>query len=219
MAGRFWLGALFLVLGVGFFMHQADILDFTEVLFTWWPLVLMMIGIVQLINRTYSSAISGLMFILVGGLFLANQLFDLNITAFIWPIILIFIGLVFIFTRFKHDTTKHTGKDLNSFSLFSGTDMKSQAQNFRGGSVTAIIGGAEIDLREVVFAEEGATLELTTVFGGIEITVPENVQVENHGIPIFAGWEDSTKARDNNGNLVTLKVNGFAVFGGVEIKN
>lgn len=219
MANRIWIGLIFVIFGTGFLMHQAEIIDFTHVLAAWWPLILIIIGVIQLINRTSSSSISGMMFILVGGLFLVNQLFDFNLTAYIWPIIIIFIGLVFMFTRVKYEAPPHTDRDLNNFLLFAGTEVRSQSKNFRGGSVTAIFGGAEIDLREVVIAKEGATLDLTAIFGGIELTVPENVQVEVSGIPIFGGWEDKTRARGNDDDISILKINGMAVFGGVEIKN
>lgn len=219
MSGRVWLGVFFLVIGVGFFMHQADLLDFTEVLSTWWPLILIIIGIIQLIKRTYASPLTGILFIIVGGLFLANQWFDMNLAAFIWPIILIFVGLAIIFTKVKQDKTEHTEQDLNNFLLFSGTEVRSQSKDFRGGSITAIFGGAEIDLRDAELSAEGVALDLTTVFGGVTIIVPENVHVEISGIPIFGGWDDKTRQRGEEEGHAVLKLNCLAVFGGVEIRN
>ncbi|MEI3613996.1 LiaF transmembrane domain-containing protein [Pseudogracilibacillus sp. SO30301A] len=219
MSGRVWFGLFFLVIGVGFFMHQANLLDFTAVLSTWWPLILIVIGIIQLVNRTYSSPLTGVLFIIVGGLFLANHWFEMNLAAFIWPLVIIFIGLAIIFTRGERGKKEHMEQDLKNFLLFSGTELRSQSKDFRGGNVTAIFGEAEIDLREAEISDEGATLDITAVFGGVTIIVPENVHVKVTGNPIFGGWEDKRRHLGDEESLSVLKLNCLAVFGGVVIKN
>jgi len=218
MSGRVWLGLLFLLFGVGFLLHQADIIDLSQLFSNWWPLILIIVGVVQLINRKHSSASSGLLFLFIGFLFLINQWLDLNLTDFIWPLIFIIIGIVVIFTRVKHEKTSHTEDDLNTFVLLSGAEIQSQSKTFQGGSVTAILGGAEIDLRDAVIGD-GASLDLTTVLGGTEITVPDNVQVEITGIPILGGWEDKTRVRVENEEVAVLKINCLTILGGVEIRN
>lgn len=218
MSGRVWLGLVFLLFGLGFLLHQAQIIDLSQLLSNWWPLILIIIGVIQLINRKHSSIVSGLLFLLIGLLFLINQWLDFNLTDYIWPLIFIIIGLTFIFTRVKRENLSHRDADLNTFVLFSGTGIKSQSKNFQGGSVMAIFGGAEIDLREAVMAE-GASINITTFMGGAEITVPENVQVEMTGTPIFGGWEDKTRVREKDEGNSILKINCLTMFGGVEIKN
>jgi len=192
MSGRVWLGLFFLLFGFGFLLHQADVIDFPHLLSAWWPFILIIIGIIQLINRTHSTTVLGLLFLLVGGLFFVNEWFDLNLIFYLWPIIFILIGFVIIFTRLKLEKTSHSSDNLNTSVLFSGAEIKSQSKNFQGGSVMTIFGGAEIDLRDAVIAD-GASLDLTSVMGGTSIMVPENVQVEISGMPIFGGWEDNTK--------------------------
>ncbi|WP_420874573.1 LiaF domain-containing protein [Oceanobacillus caeni] len=102
--------------------------------------------------------------------------------------------------------------------LFSGAEIKSQSENFQGGSVVTIMGGAEIDLRDAIIAE-GAMLDFTSILGGISIIVPENVQVEISGIPILGGWEDSTRKHGESEEVVVLKLNCLTILGGVEIRN
>lgn len=70
----------------------------------------------------------------------------------------------------------------------------------------------------MIFSHEGAQLALTGIFGGISVTVPQNVRVEVTGIPIFGGWENKTRQSIDD-TLPVLKVNCLAAFGGVEIKN
>ncbi|GAB3053493.1 LiaF transmembrane domain-containing protein [Virgibacillus ainsalahensis] len=218
MSGRVWIGLFFLLFGFGFLLHQADVIDLPHLLSVGWPLILIIIGIIQLINRTHSSAVSGLLFLFVGGLFSLNQWFDLNLISYLWPLIFIVIGIIIIFTRVKREKTSHTSESLNTFVLFSGAEIKSQSKNFQGGSVMTIFGGAEIDLRDAVIAE-GASLDVTSVLGGASIMVPDNVHVEMSGSPILGGWENSTKNHGENEEIAILKINCLTILGGAEIKN
>ena len=59
--------------------------------------------------------------------------------------------------------------------------------------MTAVFGGANIDLTDATISAEGALIEITTIFGGVELRVPDNVVVEIKGVPIFGGWEDKTR--------------------------
>ncbi|MUV37020.1 hypothetical protein JNUCC1_00826 [Lentibacillus sp. JNUCC-1] len=165
MSGKYWIGLLFIVLGFGFLLHQADIWDFSNVLSTWWPLIVIGIGVIHIVNSTYSY-LPGFIFILIGGFFLVDRSVDMDLIPYLWPLILITIGLTFIFSKVHHKTHKDSNQIIDTFSLFSGVDLKSQSQKFEGGSVTALFGGAEIDLRETALSEEGAALDLTALFGG-----------------------------------------------------
>src|SRR5690625_6670966 len=90
----------------------------------WWPINLIIICVIQLVNRTHSSVVSGLLFILIGGLFLVNQWVDDNLVTYLWPLILIFIGLTFIFSRVRREKPSHSNQSIQAFSLFSGTVVR-----------------------------------------------------------------------------------------------
>lgn len=217
---RAWIGVLFLVFGIGVLLHQIDVWDFSYIVSKWWPVILIVFGIVQFNDRAHSSPVISLMFILVGGLFLVNQWIDVNLTAFIWPLILIFIGLTIIFSRVQYDKPLDSNHAIESFVLFSGTNIRSQSKNFQGGNVTAVFGGSEINLRDTVISDKGATFDLTAIFGGITIEVPENVHIEISGLPIFGGWEDKTrKIVNSDDDPPVIKLHCLAICGGVEIKN
>lgn len=219
MSSKSWIGFILIIFGFGFFLHQADVWDFPEVLSIFWPLILIIIGVVQLSNRSISS-FSGILFIAIGGLFLLNQWVDMNLAAYIWPLLLIIIGLTFIFSKIGRDKSLDSERSMRVFTLFSGTEVRSQSKQFEGGNVTSIFGGAEIDLRDAIFSEKGASLEITALFGGVSIYLPENVRVEVTGIPIFGGWEDKTRRRMNNDEgIPVLYVHYLTAFGGAEIYN
>lgn len=219
MSGRIQTGILLIVIGLGFALQQAGLVDFTNLLVDWWPIIFIVIGIIQIVNHTFSTPVSGIIFILVGGILLANNWLDVNVWAFIWPIILVAIGLIFIFSRPRFDKNINEEDKLNIKTFFSGAEVRSRSELFQGGTITAVFGGAEIDLRDATFDPTGAQLEITTVFGGVEIRVPENVHVVIKGMPIFGGWEDLTRRKSTEENLIMLKIHAVSVFGGVEIKD
>ncbi len=68
----------------------------------------------------------------------------------------------------------------------------------------------------------GASLDLAAAFGGVTIRVPENWKVRVSGLPLFGGWENSTKGSevdDLDTEPWALDVKCLALFGGIEIKN
>lgn len=217
MSNKFWIGLFFLAFGIGFLLHEFHIIDFPEILSAWWPLIIIFIGIIQLVNRT--SIASSLLFLFVGVPLLLNQLLDVNLITYLWPLIFIFIGFSILFTRVKREKRAHTNEELNTSVILSGAEIKSRSENFQGGSIMTVLGGAEIDLRDITIPEEGATMDLTTVLGGISIIVPEHVHVEFSGFPILGGWEDSTSIRSEEDRQVVLKMNCLTILGGVEVNN
>jgi hypothetical protein len=59
-------------------------------------------------------------------------------------------------------------------------------------------------------------LNCSTVFGGVEIRVPDNINVQVSGIPLFGGIHN--RYTSNIPGAPTLFVNATCIFGGIEIK-
>lgn len=225
MRSRVIIGFLFIILGVGFLLEKLDVVDFTDVLSDWWALIFVLIGLVQLLKRQRGSALPGLFFILLGVFLIGRKVADVNVLEYFWPILIIVLGFLFIFRKRK-DRRPGWKKQLESkhilknTSVFSGSDIRSNSQKFEGGEVTAVFGGAKIDLRDVKLVEYGAHLEFNAVFGGITLMVPRDIQIEASGTPLFGGWEDKTSNQYQAGeNIPTLHVTCNPLFGGIEIRN
>lgn len=99
-----------------------------------------------------------------------------------------------------------------------GISRKNNTNTFRGGELSAIMGGVEIDLSEAQISDDTATINVFAFWGGIEITVPRNWKVEIDAYPILGGIEDDTKPSQEE-KLKKLIVRGYAIMGGVEITN
>ncbi|RKS10555.1 cell wall-active antibiotic response 4TMS protein YvqF [Nocardiopsis sp. Huas11] len=88
--------------------------------------------------------------------------------------------------------------------------------NFYAG---AVMGGIELDLREARFTQRESTIWACTVMGGIDITVPDDIQVRVHGLPVMGGF-GATGAPPSvmDPEAPIVHVRGLAVMGGVDVK-
>jgi hypothetical protein len=107
---------------------------------------------------------------------------------------------------------------VDCFALLGASRRRSVSQDFRGGSLTAIMGGCELDLRQASIRGGQAIVDVFAMWGGIEIKVPQDWTVALHGTPILGGFDDKTARVGGDGSKV-LVVTGAAIMGGVEIKN
>jgi predicted membrane protein len=106
-------------------------------------------------------------------------------------------------------------------NVFHGTRQKIESQEFEGGKITVVFGGAEIDLRGAGTKLEEVTIKAESVFGGIELWVPAHWQTIVRGSGVFGSFEDKTfpAAPGAKGKAPCLVITGAAVFGSVIVKN
>ena len=220
---RMFLGILFVAIGALLILNNLDILsyDLSHVLIS-WPMLLIVIGFYNLSRRAGSA---GVILIGVGTYFLIPRVFDVPDGFFhnFWPVIIMVVGLVFIF-QWRKTPNFHLGSDvdkkdvLDETAIFGGRSMSLVSEQFRGGKITSIFGGSKINL---LYCKpvEGCVIDVATIFGGTKIIVPENWNVKTEVVSIFGGFEDkrgnSVISRVDQSKVVVIK--GSAIFGGGEI--
>jgi predicted membrane protein len=215
------LAGLFLVIrNTGFIPGFIDNIIFS------WPMLLITIGLVMTIGS--SGKTSGIIVMAVGGFFLIPLIFHETFHTYnlFWPSIFIIIGVIFIATKQRGwrpvSTSVETDNDyIDYVNVFSGGERQVISQNFRGGKVTAVFGGSEIDLTKAKLASGRSELEIACVFGGTTIIVPEDWFVTIDVVPVLGGFSDSRKL--NPGKTVDtgkqLVIKGATIFGGGEVKS
>ncbi len=145
-----------------------------------------------------------------------------------WPLILIFIGIGVLFktnNRLKkkewhmREPSTTTDNLMEATAIFGGENKKISSYNFKGGKITTIFGGMELDLTNCYLAKEGASIELLAVFGGVSLKVPKEWNVQSELIPIMGGVEDKiNKFPDSYVDPAAILIlKGTVVMGGVEI--
>lgn len=226
-SNRAIVGVVLVLLGLFLVMRNTGVFPvFIENIIFSWPMLLVTIGLVITIGSSGGKT-SGVIVMAVGAFFLIphifRETFDVNL---FWPSIFIIIGIVFIFSKRKGwnsvSTTPQVGDDyIDYIHVFSGGERQIVSDNFRGGKVTAVFGGSEIDLTKAKLAPGVSELELACVFGGTTIIVPDDWNVKIDVVPVLGGFGDSRKL--NPGRTVDttrqLVIKGAVVFGGGEVKS
>ncbi|MEH6374699.1 DUF1707 domain-containing protein [Streptomyces sp. KLMMK] len=117
-----------------------------------------------------------------------------------------------------HPATAHTagaGPTDNLVAVFGAASRKGRWRVSRRTNAFALFGAVEIDLTEAFFEQREIVINAASLFGSVDITVPENVTLRSTGTGIFGGFDVRTvEAPDPDAPVVS--VTGFAVFGGVD---
>jgi predicted membrane protein len=200
-------------------IHAGDIFRF------FWPSLLIAAGIFRLAQNCEGPGRfwGGLLTIAGIALFL-NRLgyFDIRFQD-VWPLILIAVGLMLLWRALSGPRPARWQRSvdvINAWAAFGGGEIRSDTQNFQGGEVMALFGGYKIDLRSAAIQSPEVVLFANAAFGGIEIQVPSTWFVIVQGAPILGGYDDKThKPEAGAGPVQRLVIRGFAIFGGIEIKN
>lgn len=228
-----WISVLLIAIGVMFLLQNFDILYIANI-WDFWPLILVVIGISKLFHSDFKDLYSSGILIGLGILFLLIEfdVFDFADIFQFWPVILIIIGVRIILAHkqqtqggLETDTdieAYHTENRVDAVAIFGGREMHFSTENFRGGSVTALFGGTDLHFDNSRIALGKHKLDVFVMFGGVNICAPPNWNIVLKGVPIFGGFSDSRKKLappEEISEERVLIISGFAMFGGVEIKD
>jgi Domain of unknown function (DUF1707)/Cell wall-active antibiotics response 4TMS YvqF len=104
-----------------------------------------------------------------------------------------------------------------AISVMGGFGRKGSWVMPRNFTAVTCMGGGTIDLREASFAEPHVTIRAFALMGGIEIVVPEDVEVVLHGVPIMGGIDGPSGSNPPPG-APRVTIIAVAVMGGVDVK-
>lgn len=224
---RVVIGVVLVLAGLFLVIRNTGIFpDFIDHIIFSWPMLLVAIGLVMTLGASEKTA--GVIVMAVGGFFMIPLLFreTFHMYNMFWPSIFIIIGIIFILTKRKGwnaVTSKGMiGDDyIDYVNVFSGGERQIVSESFKGGKVTAVFGGIELDLTKAKLAPGRNELEIACVFGGATIIVPDNWFVTIEVTPVLGGFSDSRKLSpgrtiDSTSQLV---IKGAVVFGGGEVKS
>ena len=165
-----------------------------------WKMLLIVIGIFIGVKHSFRSA-GWLVPIFIGSAFLLRDHFpEFAISHYIWPIAIIFFGLVIIFkprrkywrhNRMNRKWNRHQNwqqkgeqwakwqekKNSDNYlelnTVFGGIEKNIITKDFKGGEINTVFGGAEVNFTHSDINGR-VELEINTVFGGTKIIVPAN---------------------------------------------
>jgi len=170
-------GICLVALGVALTLDRLHVIPASEIL-RFWPLGIVLFGVslvIQAVQRANGRAPSRR--VVAPG-----------------PVIG-FLILGFVVTNaLQRDTSAKRVESEETATLFAvmGSDQRiSYAKNFRGGEMTAVMGGSELDLRQATIPPgEVAVINVFGLMGGLLVRVPNGWIVDVQTVPLVGGVSD-----------------------------
>ncbi len=225
MSRQVILGVLVIGMGLLFLLDNMNIWDFHRAI-QFWPMVFILLGVIKLFDTNSSDGyVLGAILILIGVLMIMGRLGLIYFSwRTLWPLMLIALGGSVLYKAITgRRLVGNALKDVSSSddvvditAILGGFERRITTPNFKGGEVTAIMGGCGLDMRGSQIETE-AVINVFVLWGGITIKCPPDWTVVLHGTPIMGGFTEKTvQPPDNSKRLI---VRGHAIMGGVEVRN
>ena len=217
-------GIVLIIIGVIIGLNTMGIINIDIFFDGWWTLFIIVPCFIGLFtNNDKTGNIIGL---LVGVILLLGMqnIIDFNlIWKLLLPSIIVIIGLSLIFKNTFNSKINSEIKKLNSkdtkdneyCATFSGQRIDFSNEEFKGATLNSVFGSITCDLSEAKIKED-VVINTNSVFGGIDIIVPDDVNIKIKSNSIFGGVNN--KKKNNEDNKYTIYVNASCLFGGVDIK-
>lgn len=222
LSKKLW-GFVFVGLGIVLGLNALGITNINIFFDGWWTLFIIVPSIIGLFDEKENRT-SNLIGLSIGIILLLSCLdiisFDI-IFKLIIPFIFVIIGLKFIF---GDKITKNVKEKFNSFNknnleyvvaFFSEQKINKENEKFRGCNLDVVFGEIDIDLRNAKIEEE-VIIKASSIFGNIDIKLDDDVNVILKSIPIFGSV--TNRIRNNKDNKKTIYIDGFCLFGGINIR-
>ena len=221
------MGVLVIAIGLLFLLDNLDIIEVHDAL-SFWPLVFIFAGVAKLLDTSSPDGyLIGLAGIGIGSAMILNRLGIIHFSwRTMWPLILIAVGAIVVYRAMRaqrapahgmaDDNPGETAQVVDVTAVLGGFERRVHTQDFRGGEVTAVMGGCTLDMRGASMQGE-ATINVFAFWGGVTIKCPPDWTIVLQGTPIMGGFEEKTVAPPDNSKRLVIR--GYAIMGGVEVRN
>jgi predicted membrane protein len=188
-----------------------------------WALVIVALSIVSFIHRGFHFW--NVMFFIIGlWVFLRDFPFFFGRIEFsaLIAILIILLGLWIIIKAAFHPHSSYNpdGKAVNPDNsdyvdyntIFSDNNTANSSKSFKGGHVSSVFGRAFVDLSQVEI-QGNAVLEVSAVFGTLEVRMPRNIPYRTDVTPVFGSFLNNAPTLLPYEGAPYILIKGAAVFG------
>lgn len=222
-------GLAIITLGVIFGGNALGLFNIDFFFDGWWTLFIIVPSAISLI--TEKGKLASLV-VLAAGIYLLLAAQNVFTYEAAWKVIvatiLIVAGLAIIFKGFcRGNNDKEVEKKVEDLkdekvmdsqtAIFSGSDRVYNGEVFSGSNLVAVFGGVELNLINAKF-EKDTVIKAFCLFGGIDIKVPEDVQVKIKSGFVFGGASDDRKGDIGKGKY-TIYLDANGGFGGISVND
>ena len=220
---KYVLGFVLIFIGIILGLNAFGITSINIFFEGWWTLFIIVpsaIGLIEDKDKTPS-----LIFLILGiWLFLASRdLIEYGLLIkLLLPALLISVGLLILFKDVLNINNKEIKKlennsnDNDYYAVFGTQKVNFDNENVQNINAKSIFGEIKLDLTNATIQKD-IVISTLSIFGGINIYVPENVKIKIKSIPFFGNVEDKTKNVTSE-KEITIYIDAICIFGGVEIK-
>jgi Domain of unknown function (DUF1707) len=120
-------------------------------------------------------------------------------------------------SRFTIDATGQDRQPDKMIAIFGGVTRTGRWRIRKKTQALALFGGMDLDLRDAIFEATVVEISGFWCFGGLDMKVPEGIEVQDQTAGIFGGT-DVRDIGDPVPGAPTLVIKGVALFGGVSIR-
>ena len=176
--------------------------------------------------------IIGIVFIVVALLKLADMWGVLNLnwahswTEYFGPLLLLYVGIELVIYGFSHNPSQwlrrpvpqgEDGKRICCSVRYGGDEYIYRGEPFHGARLDAFCGGIRMDLRNATITED-EEIEIHTFCGGVELFVPQTVNVVVKSRSFIGGvGNHASRTAEKDAHCLHIIADNF--IGGVDIKN
>jgi predicted membrane protein len=213
-----------------------------------WPALLIGIGAVLLFDDKSKNKSAGIILAAIGTLFLLPRIFNVDVSGFFLPLVIIVIGILFIVKastkkphRFKafgetisfenrrgdiigtpdSETNANYDGYVSREYIFTGSKERWTYNNVKSIEISAVFSGVELDFTQLEFSRsvDKVQMKISSVFGGVILYVPDDWNIIMQKTGVFGSFTDNRPR-----NVIqsaagkTVYLELEAVFGGGEIK-
>ena len=220
---RAFFGVTIVALGGILLLRNLEIIKFDSWNVFWgtvWAAGLVLAGLVTIVSSQRLLTRAWGLLLMAAGVSVglnAYGVIDVSIWKLFWPVVLIAVGLMMVFSigSANRKRAEESGtNDNEKVAIFYGEESRVRG-DYTGGSLTAVFGGVDLDLRQAKI-KDGTVIDVFTFCGGINISLPDDVIVENEVRGVLGGSDDKTVPKPSAKKTIYLK--GECVLGGLEIK-
>lgn len=218
-------GVILVILGVVIGLKTTGIIDFDFFFDGWWTLFIIVPSVVSMFDS--ASRKDGIIGTLIGVvlLLMCQDIFDFDLVRkLIFPAVIVLFGLMLIFKDAFSKGAREAARRIRNSGInkeeycatFSSSKINLMNQPLNNAEMTAVFGSIDCDARGAVISQD-AVISVYSIFGGINIIVPDNVNVKVSSTSIFGGVSDKRPNKSND-HPVTIYINATCLFGGCDIK-
>lgn len=216
------LGALLIACSILYVLSILGIADFSFSLDGWWTLFIILpclSGLMTSRDKFFSLfglAVGVLLLLAARGVFNYAKAGTIMV-----PVIVVLLGAKLIVKSVRSSESKNKVAPVASSkhvtAVFCEQDADYVGEELTVAKVCAVFGGTTCNLRNAEITDQ-SQIQLSCIFGGADILVPEDVVIRNETLCLFGGISDHRATSTAMDAKRTLFIRGLCLFGGADIK-